>query len=402
MGLTVAELLIPVISGIIGYGTNVQAVKMMFYPINPIGWPPWFGWVGIIPSNAERLAKVGLSLIMRDLLKIHELFENRKPEEFLAPSEPRMIAMTQQIVDDQAGKRFPAMWQMLPESAKAAVHETAVSEVKSMSVRLVERVITRMPELLDTEAVVLNAVRSDKTLMNEMFLQVGKKEVSFIEWSGLWFGLVFGFVQFAAWLIYPAWWTLPAFGFVVGYVTNWLALVLIFDPKKPKKMLGFTVQGLFHKRQAEVSHEFGNMISSRVFNNDNIFRQLSRTESRAKILDMVEEEADAALAKWQNHPMAMGIVTPDLVTEMRAEIRVAVEVELFAENGVIASVTAQSDEIRRLLQERMKAMDPEAFENVLRPAFKQDEWKLIVVGAVLGLIVGFLQVWFTVSDQVVP
>ena len=402
MGLTVAELLIPVISGIIGYGTNVQAVKMMFYPINPIGWPPWFGWVGIIPSNAERLAKVGLSLIMRDLLKIHELFENRKPEEFLAPSEPRMIAMTQQIVDDQAGKRFPAMWQMLPESAKAAVHETAVSEVKSMSVRLVERVITRMPELLDTEAVVLNAVRSDKTLMNEMFLQVGKKEFSFIEWSGLWFGLVFGFVQFAAWLIYPAWWTLPAFGFVVGYVTNWLALVLIFDPKKPKKMLGFTVQGLFHKRQAEVSHEFGNMISSRVFNNDNIFRQLSRTESRAKILDMVEEEADAALAKWQNHPMAMGIVTPDLVTEMRAEIRVAVEVELFAENGVIASVTAQSDEIRRLLQERMKAMDPEAFENVLRPAFKQDEWKLIVVGAVLGLIVGFLQVWFTVSDQVVP
>ncbi len=402
MGLTVAELLIPVISGIIGYGTNVQAVKMMFYPINPIGWPPWFGWVGIIPSNAERLAKVGLSLIMRDLLKIHELFENRKPEEFLAPSEPRMIAMTKQIVDDQAGKRFPAMWQMLPESAKAAVHETAVSEVKSMSVRLVERVITRMPELLDTEAVVLNAVRSDKTLMNEMFLQVGKKEFSFIEWSGLWFGLVFGFVQFAAWLIYPAWWTLPAFGFVVGYVTNWLALVLIFDPKKPKKMLGFTVQGLFHKRQAEVSHEFGNMISSRVFNNDNIFRQLSRTESRAKILDMVEEEADAALAKWQNHPMAMGIVTPDLVTEMRAEIRVAVEVELFAENGVIASVTAQSDEIRRLLQERMKAMDPEAFENVLRPAFKQDEWKLIVVGAVLGLIVGFLQVWFTVSDQVVP
>ena len=375
---------------------------MMFYPINPIGWPPWFGWVGIIPSNAERLAKVGLSLIMRDLLKIHELFENRKPEEFLAPSEPRMIAMTKQIVDDQAGKRFPAMWQMLPESAKAAVHETAVSEVKSMSVRLVERVITRMPELLDTEAVVLNAVRSDKTLMNEMFLQVGKKEFSFIEWSGLWFGLVFGFVQFAAWLIYPAWWTLPAFGFVVGYVTNWLALVLIFDPKKPKKMLGFTVQGLFHKRQAEVSHEFGNMISSRVFNNDNIFRQLSRTESRAKILDMVEEEADAALAKWQNHPMAMGIVTPDLVTEMRAEIRVAVEVELFAENGVIASVTAQSDEIRRLLQERMKAMDPEAFENVLRPAFKQDEWKLIVVGAVLGLIVGFLQVWFTVSDQVVP
>jgi hypothetical protein len=29
---------------------------------------------------------------------------------------------------------------------------------------------------------------------------------------------------------------------------------------------------------------------------------------------------------------------------------------------------------------------------VLRPAFKQDEWKLILVGGILGVLVGELQV----------
>jgi hypothetical protein len=48
-----------------------------------------------------------------------------------------------------------------------------------------------------------------------------------------------------------------------------------------------------------------------------------------------------------------------------------------------------------MLQERMAVMEPEGYENVLRPAFKQDEWKLIIAGAVLGAAVGILQVtWY--------
>jgi hypothetical protein len=32
------------------------------------------------------------------------------------------------------------------------------------------------------------------------------------------------------------------------------------------------------------------------------------------------------------------------------------------------------------------------FEGLLRPAFRQDEWKLIAVGAIIGGLVGELQV----------
>ena len=44
------------------------------------------------------------------------------------------------------------------------------------------------------------------------------------------------------------------------------------------------------------------------------------------------------------------------------------------------------------LREKMQALSPEEFEGVLRPAYQQDEWKLIVTGAVLGGIAGILQV----------
>jgi hypothetical protein len=40
----------------------------------------------------------------------------------------------------------------------------------------------------------------------------------------------------------------------------------------------------------------------------------------------------------------------------------------------------------------MRQLTPVEFEGILRPAFQQDEWKLIAVGAIIGGLVGELQV----------
>lgn len=44
-----------------------------------------------------------------------------------------------------------------------------------------------------------------------------------------------------------------------------------------------------------------------------------------------------------------------------------------------------------LLREKMRELSSAKFEGMLHPVFQEDEWKLILVGAVLGLIVGFVQ-----------
>jgi hypothetical protein len=51
-------------------------------------------------------------------------------------------------------------------------------------------------------------------------------------------------------------------------------------------------------------------------------------------------------------------------------------------------------DIRNTLITRMQRLTPEEFEGMLRPAFKEDEWALIIVGAVLGFLVGEMQILF--------
>ena len=51
-------------------------------------------------------------------------------------------------------------------------------------------------------------------------------------------------------------------------------------------------------------------------------------------------------------------------------------------------------DVRNTLITRMRQLTPVAFEGMLRPAFKEEEWILILVGAVLGFMVGEMQITF--------
>jgi hypothetical protein len=50
--------------------------------------------------------------------------------------------------------------------------------------------------------------------------------------------------------------------------------------------------------------------------------------------------------------------------------------------------------IERLLRERMEALPPAEFQDLLRPCFQEDETKLIAMGGVLGLLAGLGQLFF--------
>ena len=61
---------IPVVSALVGWITNVVAVKMMFSPIEFVGLPPYLGWQGIVPANAKDFAGKAAQLITGKLVNL--------------------------------------------------------------------------------------------------------------------------------------------------------------------------------------------------------------------------------------------------------------------------------------------------------------------------------------------
>ena len=63
---------------------------------------------------------------------------------------------------------------------------------------------------------------------------------------------------------------LPFIGALTGWVTNWIAVKMLFHPKEPKNFLFFKVQGVFPKRQKVMAEKLGHIVASELFSIDDV------------------------------------------------------------------------------------------------------------------------------------
>jgi len=396
--------IIPIVSAFVGWWTNAVAVKMMFEPSEFVGIKPYLGWQGIVPASALKLASRSADLILRQLLNVRDLFANFDPKGMAKALGPALDQMTDDTLRDVIGKHAPEVWANMAPQAQQVVRGMLRAEIEQATVDILADFHDNLEKIIDLKKVVMGEVAKNRQLISDMFQTVGASEFKFVRASGWYFGLPFGILQMLQWVVLPVWWTLPVAGFVVGYATNWIALKLIFHPQAPIRVGPFVVQGLFHKRQHEVAEIYAATISQKVMNPRNIVDTITAGEHGALLFAIVKKHMGTLLDKYEKNPMASALFPPDKREALRAELFARLEAELPKQGGFLEQFATRAMDIQGELMSRMKRLDSTSFEGVLRPAFQQDEWKLIVVGGVLGLAAGFVQlvtcfaqVWDSVS-----
>lgn len=395
---------IPIVAAVIGWGTNVLALKMTFYPLEfvgfgikglkPIGWgglPP-IGWQGIIPNKAGVMAGKSVDLITSKLIDIQEQFARIDPKVVAKEMEPSMLRLARQITNEIASKHVP-LWKLLPQRRKEAIYQRAAETIPQITEQVMAEVKENITEIFDLKKMAVDQLTRDKDLLNRIFLEVGHKEFKFIEISGAYFGGLFGFIQMIIWTYYAAWWQLPVGGLLVGYLTNWLALKMIFEPVKPRRILFWKVQGLFLKRQQEVSREYGKIISENIMTMPNIFEAMFKGPGTDKLLQIIEEHISEGIDQTAGFTSSLVKLTSG--TKTYDEMKIAA-CQSFVEAipghiHLIFDYAKQALDIEHTLHSKMSSLPPDEFVGFLRPVFQEDEWKLILVGAILGMVAGFLQ-----------
>lgn len=229
-----------------------------------------------------------------------------------------------------------------------------------------------------------------------VIIRCGANELKFIEHSGFYFGFLFGLIQMVIWYFYDEIWVLPAAGFLVGYLTNYLALKLIFEPQEPINCLCWTLQGLFLKRQVEVSAEFAKMNCEKILNSQNLWDAIltgNRVENFRSLLSRHSQRfCDHLMGGIK--PFVQVYLGTEGYLRMKSKVSELLLLELPKNVKYIHSYTNEALDLETTLREKMASLPPADFEGVLRPAFQEDELKLILVGAALGVMVGFFQVFF--------
>lgn len=386
---------IPVVAAVVGWGTNWVAIRMTFYPLKPWGRPPWLGWQGIIPSKAETMATTFVDSTMSRLGTVSEVFEQIEPERIsahvIAYVEPRMDEYTDEVMRE----RDAVLWDNLPGLMRELIQSRARSRVPRLVEDTVAEIGSRLDELLDFKQMIVSRLVGDRALLNRLFLESGDREFRFIVRSGLYFGFLFGLVQLAVWVIYPAWWVLPVFGLLVGYLTNWIALNLIFRPLHPKRIGPLTLHGLFLRRQSQVAAVWCHIVTREILTVRNLMRSLLRGPRAARVQKVIRRHlrplVDEAVEGVR--PVAQVAVGLEGFAELRETVgEKAVEVSAEPFDDPFFN-EARARVVERLLRRRMESLPSEQFQDLLRPCFQEDEMKLILLGAALGLAAGTAQLF---------
>ncbi|TDH67591.1 hypothetical protein CCR75_006211 [Bremia lactucae] len=391
---------IPLVSVAFTYLHIWVALWMTFYPLEFTGClrisntNTGLGWQGIVPSKGEKMARQAVQIMTQRLLQVSEIFAKIEPAQVVKELEPILFSTIHTVVEDMALKYSPDLWAVLPTRVKEEIVEKVKEESPAHIEALMDELRNNIEDVFDLEDMVVTNMCKDKQLLVNMFITCGYSELAFIRNSGAYMGGLFGLMQMGIWFVYSDRIVVfPVIGLLVGTMTNWLALKMIFEPVNPKKYCGVTFHGLFLRRQNEVAEVYGKLVARDVLNSRNIFEAILKGPYSDRLFELVydnvQEAVNAATRTTQK------IIHFSIGEELYANIKEDVTnhiVEIFPESlRQIESYATVAMDLEVTLREKMKLLSSEQFENLLHPIFEEDEWKLVVMGGVLGVVIGVMQ-----------
>lgn len=393
---------IPIVAAVVTWAHVWMAVKLMFYPIQFIGWRtplvkqfgipfPGIGWQGLVPMKARKMAGI---VTDRGILKLGTV------QEFMTQMEPERVAgYVREVVSDNIElytdqvmlEKSPVLWENLPKAVKKRVYRHVHEHVPAIMDRMVTEIIANVENLVDVRKMVVDHIGNDRQLVVRMFEEVGHKELAFIVNVSFWIGLTFGIVQMVLFYFIPWHGMLPLYAAVLGWLTNWIALAMVFRPLEEKKFGPWKFQGVFLRRQNEVANEFSAMVAKEVLTVERFMREML-TGARADHTRMlIRKELSPLLDSPVVRSLAQVSLGPGGYADLKSSVvSKTADIALHPLSDAKFNLeTAQR--LAMLLSSRIRALSTAEFQDFLRPAFQEDEWILLALGGITGLAAGTLQ-----------
>ncbi|MGJ6126658.1 DUF445 domain-containing protein [Mycolicibacterium sp. Y3] len=384
----------PFVAAFVGWSTKIVALEMLYRPLEFKGIGP-FGWQGIVPRRAGKVGSKTIELLTQNLLKPEEMLEKVDAAEAVEALREPLIRAADEISRDIAEQIRPGLWDSLPEAGRKAIQSRINTTIPQVIENMLNEMRADLPRYIDVQYLAITTLVKNKDKLNKLMRGLGDDAMAFVRRSGIYFGLVIGLVQMVAWALFQNPWIMPAFGFGVGFISDYIALNMLFRPVKPTKILGFIpFQGLLHAQRETVTADYARILSEDLFSPEILFDGVLRGPGSDKVFSLIAKEVDAAI------DAQTGIATPLVKFAVGTERYNALKntlVEMVLQRLPDTLQYAQdyavgAMDLEGTIIDKMGQLSNEEYESILRPVFKDDEPTMIAVGAVLGGVVGEIQV----------
>ncbi len=179
----------------------------------------------------------------------------------------------------------------------------------------------------------------------------------------------------------------------MGWFTNWLAILMLFRPREPVRILGWTLHGVIPSRHSHLAERIADTVENSLLTQDDLEKAMSgvnwHDEVDLLIRQVLHDRGPGGIIEkipgisqaWKN------IVLPSLQEVLSREV--IRFIDGYGER--FAGRLCDSVDIREIVREKVLEFETEAMENLIMAVARKEFGHIQVVGAVTGAVIGVVQ-----------
>jgi len=195
--------------------------------------------------------------------------------------------------------------------------------------------------------------------------------------------------------------SLPLIAAAIGWFTNYLAVKMLFHPRKPLRIFFITIQGVFPKRQEALAKKLGNLVATELLNEEDLAKGIAGGLDKTELLKSISEKVRIVLTEDlpKRFPMISMILNPELIAIVQKSFAENISEAISTFVQKLGKPTSASLNIEAIVEEKVKNFSSDKLEDILFSLMKKEFRFIELSGAVLGFFIGVIQLLLVQSAQ---
>lgn len=194
---------------------------------------------------------------------------------------------------------------------------------------------------------------------------------------------------------------IPLISAFIGWVTNLVAVKMLFHPRKPVRILFFTLQGIFPKRQTQFAEKLGKLVADELLSFDDISEKLSDPRKIKEMLPGIADQMDYFLRRKlpDSMPVLSMFIGDNTIVKIKGVFMEEMEQLLPRLIHQYVDSHRQDLDLEKIVTAKVSGFSSDKLEEILNSIMKKEFFFVEIIGGVLGLIIGIIQVLITLWSR---
>jgi len=192
---------------------------------------------------------------------------------------------------------------------------------------------------------------------------------------------------------------IPLISAFIGWITNWIAIKMLFHPRNPRKIFGITFHGIFPKRQKQFAEKLGRLVSSEFLSFTDIEQKISDPQNLKKVMPLIESHIDDFLrSKLKSQiPVLSMFIGEKTITSLKEVFMQEIETIFPQVMKQFAGNLKNELDLEEIVIKKVAGFSTDKLEEILYQIMSKEFRFVEIIGAVIGFIIGVVQVIITIT-----